>query len=470
MTLRTRLFVTSGVIAIPVAVALVLIEERGRMSAMEADLRRAVDLDLVTGLRARCESGVRPVPALPRPPTGTQSPRARPPGARPPGGPSYELFTYREDGTSGWFDAPPLASTEVSTFWMGAQRGTQLRFEIGGPADCAIGLARLRPRRGQLRDQAMAVLGATLSMLAGIWLAVGPLLARMRRLADDVRQSAASMYHQPVRLEADDEVGRLAHAFNDAGSTVRTYVGELQARERTLRQFVADTTHDMAMPLTVVQGHLSNLETTLSAQNGVTEPTRAEVRAAMRELHYMASLLRNLGIATRLGETSAALELGPVDVSAVVERVVARHAPLARASGVSLDYAVPEATLTAQTDATLMEQAVSNLTDNAVRYNRAGGHVAVVLDRVGTDGFALTVTDDGPGVPAEDLPVLTERWFRGSDARTRRPDGKGLGLAIASEACERLGLTLTFSRPVEGGLAVTIAASPSTVHHSSNAP
>lgn len=358
-------------------------------------------------------------------------------------------------------DAPPLPSTEVSTFWAGAQRGIQLRFAIGGGADCATGLARLPPRPGQLRDQAMAVLAATLAMLVGIWLAVGPVLARMRRLAADVRHSAAAMYHDPVRVDADDEVGELARAFNDAGSTVRTYVRDLQAREQALRQFVADTTHDVAIPLTVLQGHLSNLDATLSAQSGVSANARTGVRAAIRELHYTASLLRHLGIATKLGETSAPLELAPVDVSAVVERVVARHMPLARASGVSLDYAVPEAPLIAHTDSTLLEQAVSNLTDNAVRYNRAGGHVGVVLDKVGTDGLALIVTDDGPGVPAEDLPVLTERWFRGSDARTRRPDGKGLGLAIVSEACERLGLTLTFSRPVEGGLAATIAAAPS---------
>ncbi len=460
MTLRTRLFVTSGLIAVPVVVALVLIEERARLSAMEAELRRAVDIDLATGLRARCETGLRPVPPPPR----RQTPEGRPAppaaGPRPPGGPVYQLFTYRADATTAQPAAPALPTREVSTFWAGAQRGVQLRFEIGGGDDCAAGLARLPPRPGQLRDQAIAVLAATLAMLAGVWLAVGPVIARMRRLAGDVRQSAASMYRTPVRVDADDELGALASAFNEAGSTVRTHVHDVQAREETLRQFVADTTHDVAMPLTVVQGHLSNLDAALSAPAGVDEGARGEVRAAIKELHYMASLLRNLGVATKLGAASAPLELAPVDLNALVERVVARHAPLARASGVSLDYAVPETPLTARTDETLLEQAISNLADNAVRYNRASGHVAIVLDQVAPDGFVLTVTDDGPGVPAEDLSQLTKRWFRGSDARTRRPDGKGLGLAITSEACQRLGLTLTFSGPPEGGLAVRIALPP----------
>ena len=81
-------------------------------------------------------------------------------------------------------------------------------------------------------------------------------------------------------------------------------------------------------------------------------------------------------------------------------------------------------------DHTLLEQALGNLVDNAVRYNRPGGHVAVLVDRRGDD-FVLSVEDDGPGVSGGDLARLTMRWFRGSDARTRRHGGKGLGLAIA---------------------------------------
>jgi signal transduction histidine kinase len=122
---------------------------------------------------------------------------------------------------------------------------------------------------------------------------------------------------------------------------------------------------------------------------------------------------------------------------------------------VELNVAVPDPALVASSDDTLLEQAVSNLVDNAIRYNHAGGHVAVLLDRVG-GGFVLSVTDDGPGVTDEELNQLTTRWFRGSEARTRRPHGHGLGLAIAAESVKRLGLSLTFHRPAEGGLSAEI--------------
>ncbi len=461
MTLRARLFVTSGLIAVPVIVVLFLIDERFRLASMEETLRRAIDIELTSGLLDRCEAGIRrpgPPPGPGPPPPGNRRPPPGPPGGPGPGGGRFfQLFTYSSDGASQDLDAPDLPAASATTFRTGIQQGVQLRFEIGGAGDCAVGLARMPPRPGQLRDQLAAVSLAAVAMLAGVWLAVGPVISRMRRLADAVRRSAASTYEQPVAVESNDEVAALARAFNEAGASVRMHVKDVQAREQTLRQFVADTTHDVAMPMTVLQGHLSSLDARLSHSDNSAD-ARRDLHAAVKEMHYMTSLLRNLAVATKLGETSAPLVMGPVDLGGLVERVVARHQPLARASGVGLDFAVPGTPLMLHTDATLFEQAVSNLIDNAIRYNRAGGHVAVVLDRSGHDGITLTVTDDGPGVGDEELSSLTVRWFRGSDARTRRPDGKGLGLAIAAEACARLGLTLVFRRPIDGGLEAAIAA------------
>ena len=289
------------------------------------------------------------------------------------------------------------------------------------------------------------------SVLAAASLAVGPVIAKLRRLQVGVRQAAASHYEDSVTVEGRDEVAALAGAFNEAGRLVRTHLMDVQAREQALRVFVANTTHDVAIPLTVLQGHLTELDRELAA----APATREHVRAAMQEAHYMASLLRNLGAATRLDEAGALALLSPVDVSALVECVVTRHRPIARVSGVDLNVAVPDPPLVVSSDPTLLEQALSNLVDNAIRYNHAGGHVAVLLDGK-ADRFTLSVTDDGPGVTDEELARLTTRWFRGSEARTRRPDGKGLGLAIVAESVARVGLTLTFHRPESAGLRAEI--------------
>jgi len=471
MTLRARLFLTSLLIAVPLAAALFLIDGDMRLAGMEEELRRSVEADVVNGFKDRCEADPpqagrpgRGGSGRPGPPGGAPEPPVRPgpdrgrrdgPGGPGPGGVrAYEYFAYTADGRPSSSDAPPLPGggrAGTSTFWSGTGRGVALVVPLGGEGPCALVLARIPPRPGELRDQTVALTLVVFSVLAAAWIAAGPVITKLRRLEQGVRQSAASRYEERVTVEGPEEVAAVAVAFNEAGRRVREHLLEVQAREESLRGFVANTTHDVAIPLTVLLGHLAELDRALEA----APAPREHVRAAVQEAHYMASLLRNLGAATKLDESSAAIVLSPVDLSELVDRVVARHRPIARASGVELNLAVPDPPLIAPSDHTLLEQALSNLVDNAIRYNRPGGHVAVLLERA-RDGSVLSVTDDGPGVPDQDLALLTTRWFRGAEARTRRPDGKGLGLAIVAESIKRLGLTLTFHRPNDGGLRAEI--------------
>lgn len=466
MTLRTRLFVTSGLVAVPLVLVAFLVDERLRTNAMADALQAAVEADLGAGLRERCESGAPLSPGPPPPPRPPFRPPGDRAGERPPRGApgprGYRLFTYAASGDAADPGAPLLPPAGTTTFWTGTGRGVQVRFDIGGSGTCAVGLARMLPRPGQLRDQLFSVAFVVLSVTAGAWIAAGPLIGRMRRLAREMKRSAASTYDSPVVVEGEDEVGMLAEAFNDAGATVRNHVERVQAREDALRQFVANTTHDVAIPMTVLQGHLSSLDRVLQQITPPSAAARVHIHDAIKETHYMTSLLRNLAVATKLGDTAAPLVIGRVDVSALVERVVGRHRPIARASQVEVNFAVPESAVTVSTDATLLEQVLSNLVDNAIRYNRPEGHVAVMLDDTCAGTFRLTVTDDGPGVADDDLANLTTRWFRSAEARTRRPDGKGLGLAIAAESCERLGFELAFRRPVEGGLQATLTGRASS--------
>lgn len=208
----------------------------------------------------------------------------------------------------------------------------------------------------------------------------------------------------------------------------------------------------MAVPLTVLQSHLSALE-----QAALPDDATRRVRQAIREAHYMGSLLRNLGAASRL-EGGVAPQPIEFDLNGLVERVAARFEPLARAAGVDLNMAVPPAPTLVLADHTLLEQAVGNLVDNAIRYNHEGGHVAIVLDHPVTQGatFTLTVTDDGVGVPKDQLPLLAGRRFRGDAARSRQPGGQGLGLAIASEVMATLGWRMVLAHNSPAGLRVEI--------------
>ncbi|WP_437759544.1 ATP-binding protein [Sorangium sp. So ce1389] len=104
----------------------------------------------------------------------------------------------------------------------------------------------------------------------------------------------------------------------------------------------------------------------------------------------------------------------------------------------------------------LTSKSNSNVACNAVRYNRSGGHVAVILEPTPSDRFSLRVLDDGPGIDPGALSRLVERGARADQARTRAPDGQGLGRHIAYRAAELHGFRLT-SRPSEqGGIEVEL--------------
>lgn len=292
-----------------------------------------------------------------------------------------------------------------------------------------------------------------IAVAASSLVSAAPIIARIRRLTSAVHVSADSMYEVPVPVTRPDEIGELERAFNTAGKQVREYVAAIRDREALLRSVVSNTTHDVALPLTVVQGHLSSLASSLASNS----PAQEDLRGAIRETHYLAALLHNLGVSARLDNPMPIIERRPLDLSALVERVIARHQPLARTLSVDLGVAVPEQAVRISADVTLVEQAASNLVHNAIHYNNAGGHVAVIL-ATGGDGarFSLRVIDDGPGIPADERAHLTERTFRGEAGRARRPEGQGLGLHIVREVVERHGFDLRFGRSEFGGTEVDI--------------
>jgi signal transduction histidine kinase len=210
------------------------------------------------------------------------------------------------------------------------------------------------------------------------------------------------------------------------------------------------------IPLTVLQGHLSALRD-LAAKGQTPDPAR--LRQAIEETHYVGCIVHNLEAIARLESDDVHLELRRVDLADVVRRAVSRHAPIARGRDVALEHAVPPEPVAVRGDVTLLEQAVSNVVHNAVRYADPGGHVAVVLETPRGDAptFRLRVLDDGPGVPPDELPHVTTRGFRGASARTRGPGGAGLGLAIVRDVLDRHAFSLALRGVEPHGLEVEVA-------------
>ncbi len=508
MRLAARLALTLLVTAVPLTLGLVFVRER---ASRAAELDALVDYArgrMESGGRDACEEAPEDFQDPPRRlgggrfgPPGGRDPLGLGPGRGPdagrvggpvggngvrpqrgrsprpelmpmlaaPGASRFELWAYNQDFRSDNPSAPLLdaalraelavgAEFASSSFTLPERNGLPLRGGVqalvrmpweGGP--CALVLARrinLADTTAERFDRFIAPALLAAALVLTTLFAFLPFVRRVRDLKVLVQRSAASGYADPVGARGHDELSELGRAFDAAGSAVRGQLDRLEQRDRSLRAFVENTTHDVMLPLTVLQGHLTALERRAVAGEP-TDPAR--VREAQEEAHYLGALLENLGAAARLEADELPLALHCMSLNRLVERAVGRQTTIARGRGVELVHALPGEELLVEADVTLFERAVSNLVQNAVRYGKEGGHVAVVLEIDGPE-FVVRVLDDGPGVADEELARLAERSYRTEAARRRHPTGTGLGLSIAKEVCERHGFGFQLRRADTGGL------------------
>jgi signal transduction histidine kinase len=463
--LRPRLALTAIALSIPLAIVSIAVERRARSRTIEEILVAHAHARLEGGGARDCarhpERWARP-DLPPPPPFGGPPPFGEPPPPPPPprpaeDGPPIQVFAYDESFVAKWplFPAIPehmraRAGKEPVVF---AKDGEADAVLVRGVGECAWVVAR-RPRppfgKDTLSSLARDWAPPILAMLLAIAFGLGPIVRRIRSLSKQVRESARDRYATPIALAGDDEIAELAAAFDHAGKEVRAQMDAQEKREQTLRDFLGNTTHDVMTPLTVLQGHLSKLRESSALD-------RDTVSAAMDEAHYMAALVHNLGVAARLEAGEPHLSRAEVDLGALVQRVVLRHAPIAKQHRIELAHTVPEERVLFEADETFLEQAVSNLVYNAIRHNEPGGHVAVVLEIVEKQDFRLRVLDDGPGIAAEDVDEMVKRSVRGDSARTRNLDGRGLGLAITKRVADLHALDLSFAPVDPHGLEVTLS-------------
>ena len=476
MKLRARLAVAVAATAALLVTGWVVVSARQRDVRLDDALREFAHATLDAGARERCEAdpgrfvvhmpGPGAIPGrmgrgpfrrgdgLPLPPRGPRV-RADDEGAErdapsPPEGPRPLPASLRDALGDG-------ARTAAADWSLGDRAGRQVAVRTVWPdGPCAVVLVRrMRPTdAGELSTLWVGGLTLALGVLGAVWLAAGSVVRRLRRLEQHVGRTEPAPGAAEAVVAGDDEVTSVARAFDRAGTSIRAHLATVEARERTLRDFVGNTTHDVGTPLTVLQAHL----TALRDQAVEGRPADGErVRRALEETHYVGMLLHNLGALARLEAGEVHLDRHRVDLAGGLHRAVDRHAPVARGRGVALEHAVPEGVVEVLGDVTLLEQAVSNVVHNAVSY--ADANVAVVLETSGAPatGFRLRVLDDGPGIPAEELPHVTERAYRGQTGRTRRPGGGGLGLAIVKDVLDRHGFTLTLQSVDPRGLEVTLA-------------
>ena len=248
-------------------------------------------------------------------------------------------------------------------------------------------------------------------------------------------------------VEGPPEVRRLAATFNDTVATLDHLV-------RSQDQFVADASHQLRTPLTALRLRLENLERDVDA------PGRDELNGALAEVERLSALVDALLVLARADRATSAPE--PVDLDRLVRERVSSWAALAEDAGVSLDMRMDDR-LSALATPGRLEQVLDNLLANALDASPPGGTIALVGQRV-NGSVELHVTDEGPGMTADEREQALDRFWRGG-----RAGGFGLGLAIVDRLVRTDGGHVDLRDAPRGGLDAVVVL-PAQLVRAADAP
>ena len=231
-------------------------------------------------------------------------------------------------------------------------------------------------------------------------------------------------------------------------------VSELRRLEVIRRDFVANVSHELRTPLTAIKGYA---ETLLGPAGDDRETARRFLAVIDRHSERLGRLTDDLLTLSDLELGRTPLHLAPVDLEPTVEDVIQILVERAARTDVRLTADVDPATPPVLADGDRLRQVPINLIDNAIKFTQAGGRVAVRAAPGPRPGLVeIAVQDSGIGIPAQDLPRLTERFFRVDKARSRALGGTGLGLAIVKHLIQAHGGTLDITSTVGHGTTVLV--------------
>jgi signal transduction histidine kinase len=289
----------------------------------------------------------------------------------------------------------------------------------------------------------VSFIGAVLLVVAsGIWLgraAIGPI----NEISQSVQEIGGADLAKRLNWQGRrDELGRLAAQFDEM-------LGRLEAAFARERRFISDASHELKTPLTVINANAQMLE----RWGDRDEAVRREALEAIR--HESAQMARVINAMLTLAktDTGTSLAVEPLNLRTIVSEVANTLRPRATEKGLTLETRC-DGDAYVLGEPGLMRQLVLNLTENAIKFTQAGG---VTISMGSENSHAhLDIADTGPGIPADALPHVFERFYRADPAHSRAVEGTGLGLAVVNSIVRAHGGEISVKSPAGGGTTVCV--------------
>lgn len=286
----------------------------------------------------------------------------------------------------------------------------------------------------------LLVAGGIVAGLAA--LVLGIVLARRatapaRELTRAAKALAAGDRSRRVDYQTPDEFGAMAISFNAMADTI-------EHEDRLRRDFASEVAHELRTPLTILRTQLEGL------QDGVIEPSSRALASLHEETLRLTRLVADLETLASADAAGFSLEQRVIALRPLLDEVALEFTGPFRAEEVRLDVDLED--VAADVDPTRVHQVAANLLSNALKFTPAGGRVRMALRAEGPDAV-ISVNDTGPGIPADELPQVFDRFFRGRGARA---SGSGIGLTVARELVRAHGGNIEVSSDPGRGATFTV--------------
>lgn len=323
-----------------------------------------------------------------------------------------------------------------------------------------------------------AIVSVVFSIAAGAMLfrSIRRPIEALMRGTDEI---AAGNLPYRIPIDSRDEFGYLAKHFNQMAQELevqqrklgeaRTVLeqkvaertlelnhlnGELQRMDHARRQFFADISHELRTPITVIRGEA---EVTLRGRNKDAEEYKESLQRILELSLQLGKLVNDLLFLARAETANLQFEWETLDLVELVVNAAEDIRVLAQEKSIEVTLNVTDTPVWVRGDKQRLRQIIFVLGDNACRYSHAGGRIIIDLEGGGTEAL-LRVTDHGIGIPAQDLKMIFDRYYRSTNARRSSDDGTGLGLPVAKAIVAAHGGEISADSSEEAGttFAVTL--------------
>ena len=372
------------------------------------------------------------------------------------------LMTGSKPGTKDIIDA--LTSGRVSSF-RGVDPATGEKIIAASGLlkfnGRVVGVMRFVTATRNLDSQVLLTVLIILAIMAAVifvivissLLLINNVVAPVSAVSEAAKQISGGSYGYQIPNRYADEMGELVDNIND----MSLKIGE---NEKLQSEFISSVSHELRTPLTAINGWG---ETLLADDGSDPEALRRGLNIIVKESGRLANMVEELLDFSKMADGRFALHLEQMDLQAEFEDAVYTYREVFKQQGITLDYhsdGVYDEPITA--DPERLKQVFCNVLDNAAKHGGAGKRIETRLVRRGSH-YIITIRDYGPGIPADDLPHVKEKFYKGSS----KARGSGIGLAVCDEIIRLHNGTLAIGNAKGGGCIVTIRLPivPHRAHH-----